>query len=162
MSLNRSVLFIDDEAYRTRSYRDCLTRAGWDVTFCSTIDEADGCFDTQRPPDPFAVAVVDLQMGRPQSLDDDEQWDRYLHLPGLWYIAKKSRLCELQNTAIAVLTNKNPSDFRELLVSEVLTLRPGLRLGVYRKTVVAANSFSSELQTLLAANPGVLIEPRLA
>ncbi len=152
------ILFIDDEAYRTRLYRRRLESAGHEVVLCTTLDEA---LDVMKEPmeQPFHAAVVDLQMGRPTQMED-EDWVRFKQLPGLWFLAGWAPKFQDHKTNVGVLTNKDPDDFRVVLQEYVVGLRPSLRVGVFRKTNVSAANFVGELLTNLAEHaPGTIYEP---
>ena len=158
MPAERSVLFLDDEAYRTRLYRQRLEESGWAVELCSNTVEAQELLDDDSGR-VFQAAVVDLQMGRPADMDD-HAWEQFGHLPGLWWLAGKAARFEIQKTAVAILTNKAPGEIRELVKERVVISRPALYIGLYRKIDVNARQFPDELAKLPNCQPGTLVEFR--
>lgn len=133
-----SILVVDDEAYRTRAYRDNLERAGFRVVHCTTIDEASGVL--YDPDQKFGLLIQDLQMGRP--LPDDKltmtnaEWEKYNRLAGLWFLVKHRDLLLSRKIPVAILTQRTPDEFTSIM-NESIEKR-GLPLKVFRKIETSA------------------------
>lgn len=147
------LLVVDDEAYRTRAYRENLTRAGFDVVYCATIDEADEVLND--PDQKLNLLIQDLQMGRP--LPDDRltmsnsDWEQYNRLAGLWFLVTHRDLLTSRKIPVAVLTQRTKDEFINI-VGEKLE-NHGIPVRVFRKIETPADRLPQLIQSFLQAVP---------
>ena len=112
-----SILVVDDEAYRTRAYREALRQAGHEVTFCSMFDEADELL--WNPDFQISLLIQDLQMGRPIPGDrlqiNNAEWEDFHMLSGLWFLHRCRNLLLSRKVPVLILTQKTAGDWQVVL-----------------------------------------------
>lgn len=150
----RHVLFIDDEAYRTRLYRLNLERNNWVVHYCSTLDEADE-FLAAPPTDSVAALVIDMQIGTGAPVISPAELSNAMGLAGLAYLKKRRPVFAGKKWPVAILTQITRADLRDVLESDVQS--DSYALGMYRKLGVGAQKFPQLLDDLCTKSPGEFV-----
>jgi CheY-like chemotaxis protein len=144
------ILIVDDEAYRTRRYRETLGEAGHEVQYCSTFDEADEFLND--PDAKIDLLVQDLQMGRPIPTDrlqiSNSEWERFHGLSGLWFLVRRRDFLLSRRIPVLILTQKLASDFQETLTDEVE--KQGVDVKVCHKIHTPADRLPTIVQQYLA------------
>ena len=147
------ILIVDDEAYRTRRYRETLRDAGHEVQYCSTFDEADEVLND--PDAKIDLLVQDLQMGRPIPTDrlqiSNSEWERFHGLSGLWFLVRRRDYLLSRRIPVLILTQKLAADFQETLNSEVKN--EGVAVQVCHKIHTPADRLPTIVQQYLAGVP---------
>ncbi|MFO0829696.1 MAG: hypothetical protein U0572_16265 [Phycisphaerales bacterium] len=143
------ILIVDDEAYRTRRYRESLRDAGHDVNYCSTFDEADEVLDD--PDAKIDLLIQDLQMGRPIPTDrvqmTNSEWERYHGLSGLWFLVRRRDYMLSRHIPVLVLTQKMAEDFQQTLKQHVEGF--GVRVRVCHKIHTPADKLPTVVREYL-------------
>lgn len=124
------VLFVDDEPYRTRAYREYLKDNGFIVTYAEGASDALIASEQRE----FDVIVVDLMMPRPVDMDRSDT-DRGLET-GAWLLSKLLKLPRLSGVVFITLSNR--ADASDRLVNAGVS--PG-RVISFRKLEVPASQF---------------------
>lgn len=144
------ILIVDDEAYRTRRYREALRAASHEVQYCSTFDEADEVLND--PDAKVDLLVQDLQMGRPIPTDrlqmSNSDWERFHGLSGLWFLVRRRDFLLSRNIPVLILTQKLAADFQQTLTRDVEA--QGIPVRVCHKIQTSADRLPSIVQQYLA------------
>lgn len=138
------ILFVDDEPYYTRPYRDALATNGFDVRYTESVVEATTILAGLVAGELDGL-VLDLQMPRPESMNEAKAV-QYVELTGLWLLGEFAKKIETLQIRVALLTNVNPARFVGAL--QTVPLRPET-LKVFRKIETAAKDFPSKLRDLI-------------
>lgn len=144
-----TILMIDDEAYRTRLYRQYLEEAGYGVEFASTLDEA---LDLLQDPDFRPVLLIqDMQMGRPgvgsQLSVTDSELNRFFGMSGMWFIIIQREWLVGRKIPVLILTQRNPAEFQETVDLELRSR--GLTVMICHKLETRAVQLPAIVKTMI-------------
>lgn len=108
------VLFIDDEPYSTRPYRDRLEENGFEIAYIDSVIRAAETLAALKLPCEFKALIMDLQMPAHDRMTT-AQVERYTSLTGLWLLDEYKDQIKAARLPVVVLTQKKPEDFTTLL-----------------------------------------------
>ncbi len=138
------ILFIDDEAYYTKAYRDELRKSGCEVVFEDSVPRA-ATLLAEMTKGQHDLIVLDLQMPRPENMPDAANI-KYVELTGLWLLGEFAEKIKKLGIPVAILTNVNPTRFEAVLPSLAFSAR---NLKVFRKIDTPARNLPDALRSFV-------------
>lgn len=113
---DKFVLYIDNEPYHTKPYRDRLNHPRDRVDYRESIAEAANMIKSEHGFDRFEALVVDLMMPRPEQMDDAAAGKSTLTFPvcGFWR-RFKAQIIAKPTLVVMMLTNVDSDRFAKPL-----------------------------------------------
>lgn len=140
-----NIIFIDDEPYYTRPYRDGLKRGNFGVRYIESVTEAAETLVGLRRGDCDGL-VLDLQMPRPENMTEAAAV-QYVELTGLWLLGEYAKVIGDLGLPVAILTNVNPARFETALGNISL---PKGQVKIFRKIESPARDFPDLLRSFMS------------
>lgn len=139
----KTVLYIDDEPYYTKNYRDELARNGWAIDYFDLLSTAS--HRIHESPEKYAAIILDLMMPRPEDMDD-RKWEEFIAMPGAYFLHCFRDTIQRNRIPIYVLSNRYPHDFQELCDTGKFKPIPREAIEIKQKLEISAINLPQSLE----------------